>query len=950
MARIVADRPHAGKPSWAFAPALIGSQLRRFRSERELFLVVFGVVLVTTFVFAALPRMFNELADDGLAHAVTNASSIQRNLQFSRADVIPDGFTSVFSQVEEEGNDIREGLAPSIQEIIGRQTYVIDTPRHNFVDLPGEVPFPSPRYLTLRYQSEVEPHIRFTEGRMPQAVQELVEVPGAPEGTIARVYETAISTETARQLQLGLGDEIFLFPNREDALVRFVPASEQPWMMVRFVGIFELNDSRDDFWVGVPQIDRAVEYDDGIRVHFYATGLFAANAYPQLLASPQVLPMRYSWRFFVNSDTFDAGSFDTLAADIRRLEAEYPTAGSDPFAESVRTGLSRILSTYLSQRNLAVTVLSLTAAGLLAVACAVIALVAALITERRRQSLVLLRGRGGAPSHIVGPQVAEGLLWSVPAALIGWLGASLLIGERASVWSVVAAIGIALLTTLLIVAGISPVARRSLGALERGNDVVRGVAGRRVVLDLFIVALAGIGVYLLRRRGLAGDSATEQLNEFDPYLAAVPVLLGLATGLIVLRLYPLPIKLFAWIAALRRDLVPALGFRRVARQPGTSNLPLLVLLLSVAVAVFGSIITSTIADGQVDSSWQRAGADFRVMSGPAIALNQRVNLNDISGVDAVAGAYIEQEATAGRTASAGRAQLMAVETLELTEVNAGTIAEPMIPADMLEPRTGAEIGRPTNPIPAVVSPRVGGGSMAPGDTFSMTLFSRETTFLVREVRDSFPGLDVTRDFVVIPLADLQAAFPDRPIRLTDLFVRADESAASLLETTLEQQSPSATIVSREALYNDVHDAPLIAGVSTGFRVGLLVTAFYAALAVVVALILTGQDRARDLAYLRTLGLSQRQALGLTIIEQAPPALIAVAAGLGLGVAVARLIEPGLDLTAFTGPGVPVTLTVDWAAIALLGVLLLAIVGGAIGLTTRLSRRVGLGQVLRLGDG
>ena len=50
------------------------------------------------------------------------------------------------------------------------------------------------------------------------------------------------------------------------------------------------------------------------------------------------------------------------------------------------------------------------------------------------------------------------------------------------------------------------------------------------MLEALIVALALVGVYLLRRRGLTADSSSSEINEWDPYLAAVPVLLGFATG------------------------------------------------------------------------------------------------------------------------------------------------------------------------------------------------------------------------------------------------------------------------------------------------------------------------------------------------------------------------------------------------------------------------------------
>ena len=102
---------------------------------------------------------------------------------------------------------------------------------------------------------------------------------------------------------------------------------------------------------------------------------------------------------------------------------------------------------------------------------------------------------------------------------------------------------------------------------------LRSVPGRRGKLTSAYATLALAGVYLLRRRGITGGSSVQNTTGFDVYLAAVPVLLGLGVGLIVLRLYPLPVRALAWLAALRRDLVPGLGFKRVARQPTITAAP-----------------------------------------------------------------------------------------------------------------------------------------------------------------------------------------------------------------------------------------------------------------------------------------------------------------------------------------------------------------------------------------
>ena len=108
----------------------------------------------------------------------------------------------------------------------------------------------------------------------------------------------------------------------------------------------------------------------------------------------------------------------------------------------------------------------------------------------------------------------------------------------------------------------------------------------------------------------------------------------------------------------------------------------------------------------------------------------------------------------------------------------------------------------------------------------------------------------------------------------------------------------------------LHDAPLAAAIPLGYSLALIVAAVYMALTIIGSLVLSAARRTRDLAYLRTLGVTGRQALALTIMEHAPPVLLAVIPGVALGIGVAILCEPGLGLATFVGTdGAP--LFVDW---------------------------------------
>lgn len=948
MARLAVDRPKAG--AWAF-PVVVATMLRRLRAEVPLVATVVAVVLVTSFVFSAAPRLFNAMSEDGLQYNVAQAHVLQRNLLVMRGDTIPPGPPGeMFASVDQAGATFQEGLPASIRSIIDQRTFVIDSVRYRFPEEPGGTLM----FLTLRQQSGIDAYIHLVDGRLPDVTDQVVQ-PTAESGTTPAgpvpLFEVAMSEDTARELHLGLGDRVVLGPDHEDRLARSgggLPAG----IAVEVVGLIETQNQDDDYWYGDPRLQTPSVYDDGNQVRVYGTALFAAADYPRLLEATSPANLGYSWRYYVDPRRFTVGGFGVLWEDVKRLNATYGSAYLSRVTETgVTTGLAEIFDRYAQQRRLTGSILSLAAIALFTIALAVIGLVAALISERRREMYLLVRGRGASGVQLLGVQAVEGLLLGLPAALLGYALAVVLVDAAPSRWSTYAALGIAVATAGLLVAAAVPLARRNLRTLEREDITRPRLSPRRLAAEVFIVALAVAGIYLLRRRGLAGDSATAEAGGFDPYLAAVPILLGLATGLAVLRLYAIPVRVLAWAASLRRDLVPFVGLRRIARQSAVTAVPLLVLLLAIAVGVFSSIMLHTIEVGQVRTSWEQVGADYRIDSPLNAGMNPNLDLNGIPGVEAAAFAYRDDVLAASESVTSSRSvALLAIQPAAYEEVTAGTPAEPRLPAALLAAPQAGELGTPGNPIPAIVSSRpLAGRVLSTGDTFGLQFERGTITFVVSEVRDRFPGLVVDLPFVVTSLDHLDAVDPrSRPGR-TRLYLRASESAHEAIDEELEARRVLGSLASRDRVYARVHDAPLVAGAVSGFGAGIAVAAAYSALAVVVGLALTGRARARDLGYLRTLGLSSRQVVGLTAVEQAPPVILALAAGVALGVGVMRLIEPGVDFTAFTGPSVPVSLVIDWWTVALLCTGLVVIVAAAVAVVGVLAERMNLGGVLRLGE-
>ena len=134
----------------------------------------------------------------------------------------------------------------------------------------------------------------------------------------------------------------------------------------------------------------------------------------------------------------------------------------------------------------------------------------------------------------------------------------------------------------------------------------------------------------------------------------------------------------------------------------------------------------------------------------------------------------------------------------------------------------------------------------------------------------------------------------------------------------------------------------------GFRAAIVLAALYAAVAVGLLALIAARSRSRDLALVRTMGASPRDALVLAAVELTPLVVIALALGIGLGIAIPYLIAPGLDLAFFTGTGTT-SIVIPWLVSAAFAAGLLVLVAATVLVVGARARRAGLDRVLRIGE-
>jgi putative ABC transport system permease protein len=161
--------------------------------------------------------------------------------------------------------------------------------------------------------------------------------------------------------------------------------------------------------------------------------------------------------------------------------------------------------------------------------------------------------------------------------------------------------------------------------------------------------------------------------------------------------------------------------------------------------------------------------------------------------------------------------------------------------------------------------------------------------------------------------------------------------------------PTAVVEDPDQEADEMLAAPVSGGLVIAFVLAVLLAGLLCAAAVVMTLMLAAPARARLLAVLQTLGLSPRQGRGLVGWEIGPWAVVALAVGAVLGVAVPSLVLAAVDVTALTGGITQPDAAYDPLLLGAAAAGFVVVVLAAVGVAAALSRRGEVAAQLRMGS-
>ncbi|MEV4680249.1 FtsX-like permease family protein [Streptomyces kurssanovii] len=859
--------------------------------------LAFGVlVLLTAFLAAAFPRAVDSYENHGLRHDLSDAQPSRSVLEVSTPQPpleIPEPARekSLLPERLAEAHRAVAGLLPEPLRVDTAQSaYGVETAK----PLEGTdrwLPRPegaSPEFSVVA-QSGLRTHSTVREGRLPKTDGRVT--------SATKELEAAVTAETAQTLGIRTGSVLHLGDPGETAL------------SVRITGIVDPRDPQGSYWSADPRL-RA----PGLLVapgssppvaYWNASLLIAPDAAPALLGTLGE-PQPY-WRFAPLTGHLTAQDVPALTDRIASLEGGPGLLGIKGAVDEnalLTTDMDGILASYTTMRDAITPVVAVAAFGIGTVAAVVVAMTGGLFAARRRAELALLRSRGGSLRGIGGRLLAETAVVALPTAAAGLLLAVLVVDDARLLPAVIGTAAVAVMACAALPVRAVTQHRRPRVPGERDDVVLARPSRRRTVAELTLLVLAVGAVVALRRRGTS-DGA-------DHLVSAAPVLVGLIAALVLVRLYPLPLRWAARPAGRLRGAVGFLSLARTGRSSAAGALPLLALLVALTTAAFGGSVLAGVADARDRAALLATGADARV-SGPgdvlALPKGAERAVRDVPGVREVTAVQVEHALTLPARNQAERSEPLPVS---LVGADPGAYAKlarhadlGAFPADALRtsPAAGDPSGEPV--LHAVASPRV--AEQLGEGTHRINSAAGPFTVKVTAVRSRTPAVS-SAEFLVVDGSRLTHRAP------TALLATGTGIDGTALRAAVHGMDDDLTVRLRDEARATFTDSPLQAGAERIYAAAIAAGAGYAVLALLLSLMQAAPERATLLARLRTMGLTTRQGRQLLGLEALPQALLAAVGGILVGWATIRLLAPGVDLVRLALAAAPGSAPLDSASL------------------------------------
>ncbi len=649
-------------PSWQIITQ------RAAANWRLLGVLALGILIAAT-LLAAAPVYARTMGDLGLTFAV-------------REDIGDGSASRVVLRDNELGTTAGEAnqasVAQRIQDRIGWFTSSIAMyqkgARFTFSGDPSDPSTFGQPYLELQSLQGYELLVSVDDGRLPERTG-----PGEP-------LEVAISAEAADAAGLALGDTVFMHEMINDC-EQTITEGEMATVTPCPPGVPTVQLTYQ-FAATVVGIVSPLEPDSAVWANgsntYFAPKHEIPGAGPQVPAftNPETLSTDLagvvpgyradtSWLITVDPETISRANYKRALSDLQGLRDDLIPLGALTYSPLVDT-----LEEFERGESIKQTPLTILLLQIAAIALFYVGVVSAIVVERQSEEIALLRSRGASVLQVLAVYFAEGLLVGIPALLIAPLLATAatsalgltpafkdvndgnilpaVLVPQAFLWALA---GIAL-SLVAVVVPVFFVARRTSVTQKRTEARPTPSILHRYYLDLALAAFAGIMLWELNERGSAFEPSPTGGVSSDPILLASPALTIAAAAALVLRFYPLVLRVATRALSVVAGVTITIGLWQLVRRPGQYTRLTLLLMMGVAVGTFAASYSSTADRSYRDRAAFSAGTDFRSqlaenITFPGTTKEIEAALTDLQGVD-LASLVFRSNTRTGNAGGTGR--------------------------------------------------------------------------------------------------------------------------------------------------------------------------------------------------------------------------------------------------------------------------------------------------------
>jgi len=421
-----------------------------------------------------------------------------------------------------------------------------------------------------------------------------------------------ISRLLADRLGMQLGDRYVAFTGREDNGAVRVP--------VVVTGVWEPRDRKEAYWFYRPDL---------LDIMLLTTDTaFAQNIAPAIGKTMA----EAIWFMDFNGDSLRVWNVPEF---ITRIDGMMESAKAQKITIDMSASPQDGLQRYVRDSRQLMVQLYAFSVPLFLLVFAFVILVSGLSVNGQRSEIAVLRSRGASAWQVFGMSLIQAIVLAALAFGVGAvaaLGIAVVIGQSRSFlvfasgeflpvrvgetslpFGVVAAVATVIITVIPVIEA----AQHTIITykLERARAMRRPL-WQRMWLDILLLIPAVYWTYMLQKQGavdvpLLGTTSGDPLS--SPALFLVPSLMMFAVTLFLIRLLPLLLRMMAWVLGRLPGISLVLATRQLARSPGLYAAPMLLLILTLALATFTTSIATTLDQYTEQNARYTVGGDVKLV-------------------------------------------------------------------------------------------------------------------------------------------------------------------------------------------------------------------------------------------------------------------------------------------------------------------------------------------------